>query len=747
MKPFLRARSGRDGYFAVWNHYLGPSNVDNCANEAERTLERAQYSGEKRRWNFERYVSLHKRQHQILEDLKQLGHAGIDPRSKVRHLLNGIKTDKLDVVKSQILASTALHNDFDACVTLFKDFIQQTTGSINPTWNVSAAKTSKRAHWEDQEADNDLEVKVRYYTKEEYKKLTPAQKLKLKKLRTQQDGRAKGKAFNRSGGGKHPKNAIASIKADVKAMSSQISALMELRRQDQPLSSDKDGTHVSQELTNRTNPALKRSKNSQQMSAVVTQSTHKHCILSNLKVDEVRCELDSHADTCVVGKNALIFQDFGRPVSVSAYDPSLGTKPGMKVVSAAIAYDDPTNGEVKILVIHQAIYILTLDHNLLSPMQMRLNEVVVNDCPSFLNPKPHDLSHSIKIPGPDGDVVVIPLRLFGVTSYFPCRRPTQQEFETGDKFDLTAETAEWDPYDSTFARQESHHQNTQDWELDSGDRLRQARSFISSFDSLEPNTQYQAVGKLSSKSNQVLMKIDPNLDGYTFAMRLNKRHNVSLASSTREKPISAEALAKNWGVSIEVAKKTRAATTQRGVRFITPSMSKPYRTNDRMLRYRRLRVDMFTDTMFSDVTSKRGNKCAQIYCTNFGWVRAYPMKKKSQAHETFSNLCSTIGVPSALIMDGAREQIMGEFRCKAKEVDCRMKPLEPYTPWANAAESAIRELKKSTGHKMIATKTPKKLWDDCLECEAIIRSHTAHGIYDLEDEVPETLVTGETPDI
>ena len=132
----------------------------------------------------------------------------------------------------------------------------------------------------------------------------------------------------------------------------------------------------------------------------------------------------------------------------------------MKVVSAAIAYDDPTNGEVKILVIHQAIYIPTLDHNLLSPMQMRLNEVVVNDCPSFLDPKPHDLSHSIKIPGPDGDVVVIPLRLFGVTSYFPCRRPTQQEFETGDKFDLTAETPEWDPYDSTFARQESHHQNT-----------------------------------------------------------------------------------------------------------------------------------------------------------------------------------------------------------------------------------------------------------------------------------------------
>ena len=176
-------------------------------------------------------------------------------------------------------------------------------------------------------------------------------------------------------------------------------------------------------------------------------------------------------------------------------------------------------------------------------------------------------------------------------------------------------------------------------------------------------------------------------------------------------------------------------------------MSKRFRTNDRMLRYRRLRVDMFTDTMFADARSKRGNKCAQVYCTNFGWTRVYPMKSKSQAHETFSTLCSTVGVPSCLIMDGAREQTMGQFRKKAKEVDCHIKPLEPYTPWANAAESAIRELKRAAGRKMVSTKTPKCLWDDCLENEAIIRSLTAHGTYALKDEVPETLVTGETPDI
>ena len=42
MKPYMKSRDGRKAYLAVWNHYLGASNVDNQANEAERTLERTQ---------------------------------------------------------------------------------------------------------------------------------------------------------------------------------------------------------------------------------------------------------------------------------------------------------------------------------------------------------------------------------------------------------------------------------------------------------------------------------------------------------------------------------------------------------------------------------------------------------------------------------------------------------------------------------------------------------------------------------
>ncbi len=41
---------------------------------------------------------------------------------------------------------------------------------------------------------------------------------------------------------------------------------------------------------------------------------------------ETTLELDSHADTCVLRRDALIILDYNRPVSVVGYDESLGSK-------------------------------------------------------------------------------------------------------------------------------------------------------------------------------------------------------------------------------------------------------------------------------------------------------------------------------------------------------------------------------------------------------------------------------------
>jgi hypothetical protein len=106
--------------------------------------------------------------------------------------------------------------------------------------------------------------------------------------------------------------------------------------------------------------------------------------------------------------------------------------------------------------------------------------------------------------------------------------------------------------------------------------------------------------------------------------------NVSLVKSEmRDKAgVDAATLAKNWGIGIEAAKSTRLVTTQRGIRrMIHPSLTKRYKTNDRQLLYHRLPVIMYTDTMYSTILSRQDKKAAHIFCTTFGFVRAFPMKK------------------------------------------------------------------------------------------------------------------------
>ena len=74
---------------------------------AEAKLKDTSYSGEKRQWNFEKYIKTHVNQHAILTGLVGHGYSGIDDWSKVQHLMAGIKTKVLDPVKAQIMASGA----------------------------------------------------------------------------------------------------------------------------------------------------------------------------------------------------------------------------------------------------------------------------------------------------------------------------------------------------------------------------------------------------------------------------------------------------------------------------------------------------------------------------------------------------------------------------------------------------------------------------------------------------------------
>jgi hypothetical protein len=174
------------------------------------------------------------------------------------------------------------------------------------------------------------------------------------------------------------------------------------------------------------------------------------------------------------------------------------------------------------------------------------------------------------------------------------------------------------------------------------------------------------------------------LDDGTLLAELDDNNlnlNVSLVQSEmRDKGgIDAATLATNCGIGIEAAKRTRLVTTQRGIRrMVHPSLTKRYKTNYRQLRYRRLPVTMYTDTMYSTILSIQMNKAAQIFTTNFGFVRAFPMKKEKEAHEALYLLFHRDGVPNFMVVDGAKAQVEGEFRRKLSDAGCHIKHLRTH---------------------------------------------------------------------
>jgi hypothetical protein len=122
---------------------------------------------------------------------------------------------------------------------------------------------------------------------------------------------------------------------------------------------------------------------------------------------------------------------------------------------AALGYVIPQTGKTVLFIIHQGIHLPHLEHNLLSTMQMKLNDVIVNETFKFQCLEPTNLSHTISVRGHNvDDVLVIPLDLHSVVSCFETFKPTQEEFDTRDRYEFTYESPEYDPPVNSFSKPE-----------------------------------------------------------------------------------------------------------------------------------------------------------------------------------------------------------------------------------------------------------------------------------------------------
>ena len=97
-------------------------------------------------------------------------------------------------------------------------------------------------------------------------------------------------------------------------------------------------------------------------------------------------------------------------VTVTYLYDDFGMMPEVPAVHAAVVYDCPITGTSTILIINNALYNREMEHNLLSPIMMRLNGLLVDECLKSLRPNSTIETHSIFFPTEDTQIASCPPR-------------------------------------------------------------------------------------------------------------------------------------------------------------------------------------------------------------------------------------------------------------------------------------------------------------------------------------------------
>ena len=98
---------------------------------------------------------------------------------------------------------------------------------------------------------------------------------------------------------------------------------------------------------------------------------------------ESRMEVESHANMPVVDKHAYILSEIGRTGDFEAYNHQYEAMV-IRIVDAAVQYNCTYTGSNYILVIHNALYVPSMDKHLVPPFIMRDAGIAVSDTPKFI---------------------------------------------------------------------------------------------------------------------------------------------------------------------------------------------------------------------------------------------------------------------------------------------------------------------------------------------------------------------------
>jgi hypothetical protein len=158
------------------------------------------------------------------------------------------------------------------------------------------------------------------------------------------------------------------------------------------------------------------------------------------------------------------------------------------------------------------------------------------------------------------DELVVPLDLRGLVSCFTTRKPTQEEFDTCDRYELTYESPVYDPSGSSYAEQEAAM-------MDSRGQLKVVEDKHPLRRQICPVNMAETFSDTTIKLQALSLTLDDSslLQEMTSNVHISKVNMSSLKSDMCDGGgFDVATLAKNFGIGIEAAKRTRLLTTQGG---------------------------------------------------------------------------------------------------------------------------------------------------------------------------------------